>query len=147
MKTIPKNLILHTVTNFFTFLFFVPGSYSLFNFVILQLCKKGIKITIVCPGPIETKGYGVTTSARKGSEVKLVIIWLKLAFTCHLFLTNEMLYNSEFCMIMKNKADCTQLSFAFVAEYISWYITSACLILTEWYYVYRNMCHQKGVQN
>ncbi|KAG8639901.1 dehydrogenase/reductase SDR family member 7 isoform X4 [Manihot esculenta] len=33
-----------------------------------ELCKKGIKITIVCPGPIETKGYGVTTSARKGSE-------------------------------------------------------------------------------
>ncbi|KAJ9169246.1 hypothetical protein P3X46_017457 [Hevea brasiliensis] len=34
-----------------------------------ELCQKGIKVTIVCPGPIETShGYGATISARKGSE-------------------------------------------------------------------------------
>ncbi|CAK7340161.1 unnamed protein product [Dovyalis caffra] len=33
------------------------------------LCQKGIKVTIVCPGPIETSnGFGSTTSGNKGSS-------------------------------------------------------------------------------
>ncbi|KAJ6975255.1 dehydrogenase/reductase SDR family member 7 isoform X1 [Populus alba x Populus x berolinensis] len=35
---------------------------------ILWLCQKGIKVTIVCPGPIETSnGFGSTTSGKKGT--------------------------------------------------------------------------------
>lgn len=33
-----------------------------------ELCQKGIKVTIVCPGPIETSnGFGSTTSGKKGT--------------------------------------------------------------------------------
>lgn len=33
-----------------------------------ELCQKGIKVTIVCPGPIETSnGFGLTTSGKKGT--------------------------------------------------------------------------------
>ncbi|KAJ9176090.1 hypothetical protein P3X46_011440 [Hevea brasiliensis] len=37
-----------------------------------ELYQKGIKVTVVCPGPVETSnGYGVTTPARKGSEKRV----------------------------------------------------------------------------
>ncbi|XP_050206029.1 uncharacterized protein LOC126655772 [Mercurialis annua] len=37
-----------------------------------ELYQKGIKVTIVCPGPIETSnGYGVGSSERKGSEKRV----------------------------------------------------------------------------
>lgn len=33
-----------------------------------ELCQKGIKVTILCPGPIETSnGFGSTTSGKKGT--------------------------------------------------------------------------------
>ncbi|GMH13060.1 hypothetical protein Nepgr_014901 [Nepenthes gracilis] len=38
-----------------------------------ELCQKGIKVTVVCPGPIETsKSSGVGTSNEKGSSEKRV---------------------------------------------------------------------------
>ncbi|KAK9293297.1 hypothetical protein L1049_021289 [Liquidambar formosana] len=38
-----------------------------------ELCQKGIKVTIVCPGPIETSnGSGASTSGKKGSSEKRV---------------------------------------------------------------------------
>ncbi|OAY34213.1 dehydrogenase/reductase SDR family member 7 [Manihot esculenta] len=37
-----------------------------------ELYQRGIRVTIVCPGPIETSnGYGVTTSTKKGSEKRV----------------------------------------------------------------------------
>ncbi|PPS02874.1 hypothetical protein GOBAR_AA17791 [Gossypium barbadense] len=39
----------------------------------MQLCQKGIKVTVVCPGPIETSnGSGATTSGTKVSSEKRV---------------------------------------------------------------------------
>ncbi|OVA11070.1 Short-chain dehydrogenase/reductase SDR [Macleaya cordata] len=38
-----------------------------------ELCQKGIKVTVVCPGPIETSnGSGASSSGRKGSSGKHV---------------------------------------------------------------------------
>jgi hypothetical protein len=39
---------------------------------ILQLCTKGIKVTIVCPGPIETSAGAASSSQRNSSEVSFV---------------------------------------------------------------------------
>ncbi|KAK1553555.1 hypothetical protein Q3G72_000356 [Acer saccharum] len=38
-----------------------------------EFCQKGIKVTVVCPGPIETSnGYGATASEKKASSEKRV---------------------------------------------------------------------------
>lgn len=48
-----------------------------FNYV-AQLCQKGIKVTVVCPGPIETSnGTGATTSEQKASSEVAYHIILK----------------------------------------------------------------------
>lgn len=49
--------------------------YYIFNLVQLQLYRKGIKVTVVCPGPVETSnGSGATTSGKKGSS-EVSFLW------------------------------------------------------------------------
>lgn len=68
--------------------------FMLHTYLAMQLCKKGIKVTIVCPGPISTTktSEGSLPGQNSSTEVINSCIWF---IKCYDFLTNKIAFSKK----------------------------------------------------